>query len=46
MPAAKRQPEKKPVSHAAQPTQKAVDYKAMRQDIVAAFPKTLARLAE
>lgn len=53
MPALKQEPPKTAPARAAgrkanpiQPVEGRIDYKAMRQDLIAAFPKTLARLAE
>ena len=54
MSALKQEPAKKPAARAAdkkavhpvQPVAGEIDYKTMRHDLMAAFPKTLARLAE
>ncbi len=50
MPAVKRQTAKKATSakaaNPAQPVKGPVDYKALREELIAEFPKTLARLAE
>ena len=50
MPALKQQTAKKRASgkaaHLAQAVKGPVDYKALRKELIAEFPKTLARLAE